>query len=214
MPILDELGVLPRLEADGYLKKWGATMVWGTTTEPWSWYFRETNQRFPHAYQVWRPAFDQMLLENAAAAGAVVREECWVRGVLFDGDRAIGVRFTEDNDGEEWRLEARHVIDASGQAGLIGRALGLRRPRPHFQNLPVYGYFVDAERLPEPDHTNIFIESFEHGWFWHIPLHTGRMSVGAVVDARYGQEGIARLGVSAFFTEQIAAASRTKTMLR
>ena len=33
MPILDALGVLPRLEAQGYLKKWGATMVWGTTPE-------------------------------------------------------------------------------------------------------------------------------------------------------------------------------------
>jgi flavin-dependent dehydrogenase len=214
MPILDALGVLPKLEAEGYLKKWGATMVWGTTPEPWSWYFRETNQRFPHAYQVWRPVFDQMLLENAAAAGAVVREECWVRGALFDGDRAVGVRFTEGDDDRERRLEARHLVDASGQAGLIGRALGLRRVDPHFRNLAVYGYFVDAERLPEPDHTNIFIESFEHGWFWHIPLHTGWMSVGAVVDARYGQDGIARLGAPAFFAEQIGAAPRTKAMLR
>ncbi|HXJ77761.1 MAG TPA: FAD-dependent oxidoreductase, partial [Candidatus Methylomirabilis sp.] len=114
MPILDALGVLPQLEAEGYLKKWGATMVWGTTSEPWSWYFRETNRRWPHAYQVWRPAFDHMLLKNATSAGAVVREGCWVRGVLFDGDRAIGVRFT-DNDDHERRLEARHVVDASGQ---------------------------------------------------------------------------------------------------
>jgi hypothetical protein len=40
------------------------------------------------------------------------------------------------------------------------------------------------------------------------------MSVGAVVDARYGQDGIARLGASAFFAEQIDAAPRTKAMLR
>jgi halogenation protein CepH len=82
-------------------------------------------------------------------------------------------------------------VDASGQAGLIGRALRLRRVDPHFRNLAVYGYYEGARRLPEPDDTNIFIESFEHGWFWNIPLHTGWTSVGAVVDARYGQEGIA-----------------------
>jgi len=213
MPILDALGVLPQLEAEGYLKKWGATMVWGTAPEPWSWYFRETNQRFPHAYQVWRPAFDHMLLKNAAESGAAVREGCWVRGVVFDGDRAIGVRFTEADDDEERQLEARHIVDASGQGGLIGRALGLRRVDPHFRNLAVYGYYENAARLPEPDHTNIFIESFEHGWFWHIPLHTGWMSVGAVVDARYGRDGIARLGAPAFLAEQIGAAPRTKAML-
>ncbi len=212
MPILDALGVLPRLEAQGYLKKWGATMVWGTTREPWSWHFRETNTQFPHAYQVWRPAFDHMLLENAAASGAEVREGCRVLSVLFDGDRAAGVRYA-DEAGRERRLEARHVVDASGQAGLIGRALGLRRVDPHFRNLAVYGYYEGARRLPEPDDTNIFIESFEHGWFWNIPLHTGWTSVGAVVDSRYGQEGIARVGAAAFLDRQIDAAPRTKAML-
>ena len=73
----------------------------------------------------------------------------------------------------------------------------LRRVDPHFRNLAVYGYYEGARRLPEPDDTNIFIESFEHGWFWNIPLHTGWTSVGAVVDARYGQEGIARVGAAA-----------------
>ena len=212
MPILDALGVLPQIEAQGFLKKWGATMVWGTTPEPWSWHFRETNTQFPHAYQVWRPAFDQMLLQNAAASGAAVREGCRVLGVMFEGDRAVGVRFI-DEGGQEQRLSARHVVDASGQAGLIGRALGLRRVDPHFRNLAVYGYYEGARRLPEPDDTNIFIESFEHGWFWTIPLHTGWTSVGAVVDARYGQGGIARLGASPFFAEQIDAAPRTKSML-
>ena len=212
MPILDVLGILPRLEAQGYLKKWGATMVWGTTPEPWSWHFRETNTRHPHAYQVWRPDFDQLLLDNAAAAGARVREGCRVLRVLFDGDRAAGVLFT-DESGREERLASRHVVDASGQAGLIGRALGLRRVDPHFRNLAVYGYYENAERLPEPNATNIFIESFEHGWFWNIPLHTGWMSVGAVVDARHGQEGIARRGAPAFFAGQIDAAPRTKAML-
>ena len=212
MPILDALGVLPQLESQGYLKKWGATMVWGTTPEPWSWYFRETNKQFPHAYQVWRPAFDQMLLQNAAAAGAEVREGCRVTSVLLDGDRAIGVRFTDEN-GQDQQLETRQIVDASGQAGLIGRALDLRRVDPHFRNLAIYAYYEGAERLPGPDETNIFIESYEHGWFWNIPLHTGWMSVGAVVDARYGQEGITRLGTTAFYDEQIDAAPRTKAMV-
>src|SRR5262245_56451311 len=54
MPILEELGAMPAVQAEGFLQKWGATMVWGEAPEPWSWYFRETNRRHPHAYQVWR----------------------------------------------------------------------------------------------------------------------------------------------------------------
>src|SRR4051812_21956099 len=51
LPILEALGVGDAMEHAGFLKKWGATMVWGAGSEPWSWYFRETNQRHPHSYQ-------------------------------------------------------------------------------------------------------------------------------------------------------------------
>ena len=54
IPILEELGVLPAVEAQGFVKKLGATMVWGRDKEPWSWFFGETNRRYPHSYQVWR----------------------------------------------------------------------------------------------------------------------------------------------------------------
>ena len=64
VPGLEELGGLPAVESAGYLPKYGATMVWGREGKPWSWYFRETNQRYPHSYQVWRPHFDQLLLDN------------------------------------------------------------------------------------------------------------------------------------------------------
>src|SRR4029453_11710186 len=48
MPVLEELGVLPVLQQAGFLLKWGATMVWGREKTPWSWYFRETNRKYPH----------------------------------------------------------------------------------------------------------------------------------------------------------------------
>lgn len=211
LPILEDLGALEAVRAEGFLPKYGATMVWGRDPEPWSWYFRETNQRFPHAFQVWRPRFDQILLENARCRGVDVREGHTVLDVLFEGERAVGVRYMAD--GAEGAVRARMVVDASGQGALIGRRLGLRRWDPFFQNLAVYGYFEGARRLPSPDEGNIFIESYEHGWFWNIPLHSGVMSVGAVVDRHTGQEGIRRDGALRFLTEQIAAAPNTAAML-
>lgn len=213
MPVLEELGVMPAVQQAGFLPKFGATMVWGSDPAPWSWYFRETNKRYPNAFQVWRPHFDQILLENSRAHGVDVREGHTVLEVLFDGDRATGVRCAGP-DGERATVSARFVVDASGQGALLGRRLGLRRWDSWFQNLAVYGYFEGAERLPEPDETNIFIESYPHGWFWNIPLHTGVMSVGAVVDRHAGQEGILRDGQTGFLMGQIAQAPATATMLR
>jgi flavin-dependent dehydrogenase len=212
IPVLEELGVLPAVQAAGFLPKWGATMVWGKDPTPWSWYFRETNQQYPHAYQVWRPYFDQLLLENSRAYGVDVREGHHVVDVLFEDGGASGVRYVTDG-AAPGTVRARFVVDASGQGGLLGRMLQLRRWDPFFQNLAVYGYFAGAQRLPAPDDTNIFIEAYPHGWLWNIPLHTGWMSVGAVVDSHTGQEGLRCRGPQRFLREQLAQAPYTAQML-
>ena len=95
IPVLEELGVLPEVEAQGFLRKGGATMVWGKDKTPWSWFFAETNRRYPHSYQVWRPLFDQLLLNNAASNGVDVRQGCQVTGVQFEG-LEVEVKSTEN----------------------------------------------------------------------------------------------------------------------
>ena len=212
LPILEMLGVLEAVEREGFVEKPGATMVWGRDTAPWSWYFRETNRTHPHAYQVWRPRFDQLLLDNAREAGVEVREGCRVGEVLFEGARATGVRVAGEaaEAGEE---RARFIVDASGQAGLIARAQSLRRYDDAFRNLAVYAYYEGAAHLPPPDAGNIFIESTSDGWCWTIPLAGGRSSVGAVVDSARGQQGIADLGTEGFYEAQLGLAPRTAALL-
>jgi len=212
IPVLEELGALPAVESAGFLPKHGATMVWGSGDAPWSWYFKETSQRYPHSYQVWRPQFDQILLENAKSQGVTVLEGHQVTEVIFDGDEAIGVEFT-NAQGESGEAQCRFVVDASGQSTLLARHLGSKQWDPFFRNLAVYAYFTGAKPLPEPDQNNIFIESYRSGWLWSIPLHTGRTSVGAVVDSDIGQEGIQQNGAKAFLEAQLAQSGHTKAML-
>ena len=228
IPVLEELGVLPAVQQAGFLPKYGATMVWGRQNEPWSWYFSETNRRYPHSYQVWRPQFDQLLLDNTRAQGVDVREGHQVRAVDFcdggsSGDSSqiqygAGVHYRVQNgragDGREGVIHARFVVDASGSSALLSRQLSLRSWDPFFQNLAVYGYFTGGKTLPPPDQTNIFIESYDQGWLWNIPLHTGQTGVGAVVDSRAGQRRIAGRGLGRFFFEQITQAPHTSKLLR
>ena len=229
IPVLEELGVLPAVEAQGFLKKWGATMVWGRDRTPWSWFFGETNRRYPYAYQVWRPRFDQLLLDNAAAQGVTVRQGCRATQVLFtqaltdatpapadvaapSRGRAVGVRYRAD-DGTAGTVGARFVVDASGQGALLGRQLALRRWDESFRNLAVYAYYAGARRRPPPADTNIFIESYANGWLWTIPLHTGQASVGAVVDSQVGEAQVRELGPARFLEEQLAQAPHTARLL-
>lgn len=211
MPILEDLGVMPAVKAAGFTEKWGATMVWGEDRSPWSWYFRETNQQYPHAYQVFRPVFDQILLENTKAEGVDVREKHTVLEVLFDGTRASGVRYTDGTTVAT--MTAKFIVDASGQSAILGNRLKLRKWDPYFQNLAVYGYFNNAKRLPSPAQGNILIESFEHGWIWAIPIFEDRMSVGVVADRRVGQEMIRDRGAGQFLLESVLQAPGASSLL-
>ena len=92
IPVLEELGAYDRVRDAGFLPKYGATMVWGRDKSPWSWYFRETSRTYPHSYQVWRPLFDSILLDNARSHGVDVREEHAVTGVLERDGAVEGVR--------------------------------------------------------------------------------------------------------------------------
>ena len=213
MPILEELGVAEAVAAAGFLKKWGATMMWGSDSEPWSWYFRETSERYPHSYQVTRPQFDALLIENSRAHGVDVREGHRVVEVLFDEGGATGVRYEAD-DGTTGTIEARFVADASGQQAMIGHALGLRDWDPFFKNLAIYAYFQGADRLPEPDETNIFIESHPDGWCWTIPLHNGQTSVGVVLDSAAAQARDDLRDMVGFLRSQIEQAPHTAKLLR
>ena len=208
LAVLENIGCLDAVAREGFTIKRGATMCWGRDREPWSWYFHETNKRFPHSYQVWRPRFDQILLDHSRASGAAIVEGTGVKDVLFDGDRATGVVL---ENGEE--LSAAMVVDASGQESLLARRRGLKTWDPLFRNLAVYGYFRDCRHLEAPDDGNIFIESYQNGWLWKIPLPGGISSIGAVVDRDAGAKAIRTSGLQDFLNDQIAAAHHTSGLV-
>ena len=212
MPVLEELGVLGQVEEAGFPKKWGATMFWGREPEPWSWYFKETNLSYPHAYQVWRPTFDKILLDNARSAGVHVCEGYTVTGIEVDSVREKSLTYRSDG-GSTGTINADWIVDASGQSAMLSRNLGLRQWDERFRNMAVYGYFKGSERLPSPNESNIFIESYPDGWVWNIPLCGDLSSVGVVVDSQQGSAGIAKLGVGGYFRWQLGSAPRSREML-
>ena len=126
IPILENLGVIEEIEAAGFTPKYGATMVWGKDPEPWSWHFAETNASYPHAYQVWRPTFDQMLLNNAERHGVDVRQGWRVVEATVESAEPPTLK-VESNDGATETVEADWIVDASGQNGFLATPPGPSR---------------------------------------------------------------------------------------
>lgn len=142
----------------------------------------------PHAWQVDRPSFDARLAERARAAGAELSFASSVRSVAFEPDR---VRATLAN-GE--RVEARYLVDASGQATFLARRQRSLAPCYAFGRAAVYAQFrglAPAVREELEETGNIIILLRPAGWAWVIPLSGGVVSVGFVTRERLREDAFA-----------------------
>jgi flavin-dependent dehydrogenase len=157
----------------------------GKATAPF--FFREvTDKASAQTWQVLRSEFDQMLLDNAAQKGAAIRRGVTVREVLFEGDRAVGVRAT-DADGDTKDLRAQVVVDASGQSALLSRRFKLRLYDRKLQNGACFTHYRGALRDPgEAEGATLILHTtHKDSWFWFIPLHDDISSVGVVGSMDY-----------------------------
>ena len=214
LPILQHTGVLPHVEAAGFINKPGGTFIWGSSAEPWSFWFREDPGGYTHAFHVLRSEFDEILLRHAAREGAEVREGAAVERVVQLGEDGPFRVMARTDDGEMLTVESGFVVDASGQNAILGRRERLREFNPFFKNLAIWSYFADARRMDPPLHDNILSAAFGEGWCWYIPLHDGTISVGAVVDAARWRERARSAVVDATYAELIAGCAPVARMLQ
>jgi flavin-dependent dehydrogenase len=201
--VLQDAGVLEKVESAAFMRKSGATFVWGSERRPWPFLFTESTGRRPHfegmrdyTWHVERAAFDQLLLDHAKELGVEVHQPATVKEVLFSGERATGVRI-ERNGGTE-QLDSRFVVDASGRAGVLAHRIGDRVFDPVIRNMAVFGYWenadIDVEYSVGRDPATIVIVTAPEGWVWCIPVSTSVVSVGYVTPVetfkRRGEEDL------------------------
>ncbi len=180
--VLKRLNMLEKMQASPFVKKFSVQFVGssGRVSEPF--YFMEHK---PHecsqTWQVLRSEFDLMMLNNAREHGVEAHEGVRVLEVLFDGERAVGVRI-QDADGNEREVHAKVVIDASGQSAIVANRFKLRVVDPELKKGALWTYFEGAKRETGRDEgaTLVLQTVGKKGWFWYIPLHNDIVSVGIV----------------------------------
>jgi len=184
LPIFERLGVLDKVRALGVYKAgadFEANNARGYNTFAFA---KALGQSPPNAYQVWRQDFDQMLFNNARDCGADAREGHEVVGIDQAGPRLSHLEVRTD-EGLQYRIQARYVVDASGRDTFLSSKNRLRRKNREHQSAAIFGHFRGAEARPGKDAGNISMYRFEYGWMWMIPLPNGVMSVGAVCRPEY-----------------------------
>jgi flavin-dependent dehydrogenase len=176
--LLSELGVLDAVQRSGCIRTTGNTVWWGAREG-----VRETFEMAdgPTGYQVFRPAFDRLMLEQAADAGVEIHRASVVQSVRPGAD-GIALRIAGP-DGLIRDTTAQFVLDASGRAGTIARH-GWRRYDAAFRGQALIGLWKESAPRPVSSAGDTLVESSPVGWGWSCPSADGERHVGILVDAK------------------------------
>lgn len=149
-------------------------------TDPLNWPQQDFPEH-PYAYQVNRSEFDGLLLKQACAQGVEVVEEAVVKKIIWEGDRATGIQW-RSQEGQHHTTTAQCIADCSGRQALIARHLDCLKTDPYIQTSAVFGHFRGVKPNPGRQQGAITVYFIENGWVWLIPLSSGMMSVGVVMN--------------------------------
>lgn len=196
------LGVFEQLRQAGFQPKWGARFQFEPGEDCTHLNFENSLDRSARmAFNVRRADFDQLLLENAAAAGVEVLEGCRVDDICRDGQRVVGVK--AQVGGARREIAARFVIDATGRDTLLGGRLGLRQRDPLLRQVSLFRHYRGARMGLGRDGGDVLIVGGPFGWFWMIPLDGETTSVGIVCpSSRMAERGDRSL--ESFFDSLVA----------
>jgi flavin-dependent dehydrogenase len=188
---LQRLGLIEPMRASAFIKKYSVQFVApsGQASQPFYFFDRYDRETVAQTWQVLRSEFDQMLVDNARAKGATILEEVTVSALLKDGDCVIGVR-AQHKDGRVVEYRAPITLDCSGKESFAAVRQNWRMRDPALNKVAVWTYYEGAKRDEGIDAGATTVAMVpEKGWFWYIPQHQDRVSVGVVAEGKYLTRG-------------------------
>ena len=185
MAYIEKAGMLRAVVEAGFQYKNGAAFAHGDRRTQFD--FRDkSSPGWGTTYQVQRASFDKVLADAAEKAGAEIRYRHTVTAVDVSGEQAV-VSVRSDT-GEEYTVQARQLLDASGFARVLPRLLNLERPSDFPVRGALFTHIEDGIAGPEMDRQKILISVHpvhQDVWFWTIPFSNGRCSQGVVATPEY-----------------------------
>ncbi|MCG9697838.1 NAD(P)/FAD-dependent oxidoreductase [Shewanella sp. Isolate11] len=138
-------------------------------------------------FQVQRGEFDKLLADSASQQGVEIRYKQTVTAVELDDKPQLSVT---NDEGENYQVSAKFILDASGFGRVLPRLLDLERPsnlptrsaifthiEDNIEQVDMGNYQFDRNKIlisVHPDNQDI--------WYWLIPFSNGRCSLGVVAE--------------------------------
>ena len=185
MEYIEQAGMLQDVVETGFQYKNGAAFAKGELRTAFD--FRDKfSPGWGTTYQVQRANFDKVLADAAEKAGTEIRYRHTVVAVDVTGAQPqVTVRSPE---GEEYVVQARYLLDASGFARILPRMLNLEYPSDFPVRGALFTHIEDHIAPQDMDRNKILISVHpEHQdvWFWTIPFSNGRCSQGVVATPEF-----------------------------
>jgi 1H-pyrrole-2-carbonyl-[peptidyl-carrier protein] chlorinase len=203
--IFRDLDFLPKMEASGFPRKYGAAWTAASGSRIYDHNFdglaaeagadirfeeRDQGVGRNYTWHVDRGKFDLMLLQHAHELGAKIYQGVTVRCVDFDVDpNYAAVRYFIGK--KEISTKVRMVVDASGRKTMLGNQLKWRIRDPVFDQYAIHSWFEDYDRAAMAYHGDMSNYIFIHflpiynTWVWQIPISETITSIGVVTQKKY-----------------------------
>ncbi|MDP8169902.1 NAD(P)/FAD-dependent oxidoreductase [Pasteurella skyensis] len=158
----------------------GAAFTWGNRYT----YFDFTDKFTAGAgttFQVRRDKFDQILIDETIKKGVDVRFGNQL--INFNNESEFALLDVKKENGEQYQLQAKFVLDASGYGRVLPKLLDLELPSHLPTRTAKFTHIDDNINDPQFDRNKILITTHpihRDVWFWLIPFADNRCSIGVV----------------------------------
>jgi menaquinone-9 beta-reductase len=175
--VLHRLDVLDEVIASEQIVTWGITFAGPRGARAEIPFTSDFEREVPPGFVCARTVFDEIIVRRAQRAGAELREETEVLGLLRDGEKVTGVRIRRR--GREENVHAPMVIGADGAYSVVARELGIVQMDTHHYCAGLRLYLDDVSGFNHHNFIEIhFLKEATPGYFWIFPMSDGRANVG------------------------------------
>jgi len=179
MDHFEEVGLLDALKMANFEVKKGARFLRDDVVCNFD-FSKKHTQGWNWTWQVPRSDFDNLLVEDLIKKGVDIAFEHEVIDVKFAEDGSSTTTIKDEN-GENYNVQAKFIVDSSGYGRVLPRLLNLEKPSSIPEHSSIFGHVKDVNRPDGEEGTLITFDVLDKDtWFWVIPFSNGNTSVGFV----------------------------------
>ncbi len=179
MDHFEETGLLDALMARQYEIKSGARFLKDDVVCNFD-FSKKHTPGWDYTWQVPRADFDHTLAKEVEKKGVDITFGHEVTDVAFDA-QGHSTTTVKDENGKEYKVSAKFIIDSSGYGRVLPRLLDLDKPSSLTPNSAIFTHVKDSQRPAGVEGTLITFDIVRDDvWLWVIPFSNGTTSIGFV----------------------------------